>query len=440
MDSSNVEKVVAKEIELHQQLKNLDCIGFDMDMTIVRYHNVELQLLVNQCMSKTLAPKFPHLANDKLELEICHRGIILDLDTGYILKLGSNKRVLKAFFGSQAVDKKTILETYESQPIPENRPLHSFNGSSTSRFFALISYFDIPAASLWVHHIDHLVKQGVTVTRPLMLEFLQALIDTFNIHFTDFYKGEYYEEFRKNPGKFVIKATEKCKNWLRELKNNGTKVLLITNSKSEYTDLLMKYCYGEDFQDLFDLVVADAKKPDFFKKDRPFYDLESYFPKVVNQIQVDEVVFNKKTVYNHGNVKTLMDQVRKSKGKSETDLISFCYVGDHLIGDVSVPKQFSKWMTIAIVEEIEDPNEIVVLKKKTNYKDGNRYEWGSFFHFHEHDSQQVPIETYWSSIVRENADIMLGSVETLAEYFHQDKFDKQSLQPCAVIYQNDSDF
>eukprot|EP01133_Synstelium_polycarpum_P013907 gene13907-16407_t len=443
--SNDVTSSVTKQsIELHQQLRHLDCIGFDMDMTIVRYKNDALLVHIYDCLQGFLAQEFAHLGEAKLDHEICHRGIVIDVETGNILKLNYKKRVIKAYLGKLEVSKQTIEETYHSAAIPEENPLHSFTGMSNSRFFSLHSFFELPVASLWASHVQHLISVASVATfdKSELTKFLKTLIGGFRENFNNFTQGKYYQAFREDPGRFVYQATEKCINWLKQMKKDGVKVLLITNSRSQYTHLLMTYCYGENFQELFDLVLTDAKKPEFFKLsyDKPFSDLQTYFPKeYTKEMFVDHVEFNTPTVYHEGNVQTLINSVRKSLGKGDNDEISFCYVGDHLIGDVQMPKQSLKWMTIAIVEEIEDPNEIIVLKKQSTgvKSSGSTYEWGSFFHSDGHTGDSHTAEstdTFWANIVRENSDIAIASVEGLVDYFNQSAFDHESLKPCAIAY------
>ncbi|EFA86803.1 putative 5'-nucleotidase [Heterostelium album PN500] len=411
MDSIET-NVVNREIELHQQLKHLDCIGFDMDMTITKF-----------------------------DIDQVHRGVIVDTVTGYMLKLDSQKHVLKAFLGDLQISKEKINDIYHADVIPENRPLAQFSGSNNGRFFVLNSFFELPLTPLWIGHINHLVAEsgvpdGTGYDHGELMRFLKEAVVSFNHSFGDFYNSRYFREIREDPGKFVHRATDACIAWLKDLKSRGCRVCLITNSKSEYTHLLMTYAYGPDFQSIFDIIIADAKKPEFFRKPAKFYDLGgNYFPKeLTEEMLVDAVEFNTPTVYHNGSVQTLIEAVRRHSNKEN---ISFCYVGDHLIGDVSAPKQHCKWMTIAIVEEIEDEEEIVVLQKKTAGFEskgiGKNYEWGSFFCFNDHNAG-ISSETFWSYVIRHNADIALSSVETLAKYFNDDKFDKQSLKPCSIVY------
>ncbi|GAM17939.1 hypothetical protein SAMD00019534_011140 [Acytostelium subglobosum LB1] len=452
-NTSSIESIaVKKEIELHHQLHGIDCIGFDMDMTLVRYKNDALCRLIFDNLLTTLIPNHPHLKSCPLNMDLCHRGTIIDIHNGYILKLDSKKRVLRAYFGDEVVSKTQIDNEYHKATIEgTDLPLENFTGNSSSRYLVLSSFFELPLGPIWLCHINHLKQletlapgqEYVSLKKNDIQSFIKSIIASMDYSFNDYWNSEYHATIRANPGNFVYKATEEFKSWLRRMRERGVRVLLITNSKSEYAHMLMTYSYGENFQELFDLVITDARKPTYFSPNNtsPTYDLKNFFPKEINESMKHNglLEFNTNTVYHQGNVNDLIASIRASKNKED---ISFCYVGDHLIYDVTSPKQHLKWMTIAIVEEIEDPDEIVILKRSSPpfqsksgavTTTGKQYEWGSFFSFHDH-AVGATTETFWSYVIRYNADIAVPSVETLAKYFDDSAFDKDSLLPCSIIY------
>ena len=53
---------------------------------------------------------------------------------------------------------------------------------------------------------------------------------------------------------------------------------MATNSHLEYTDLLLKTVFGDDWRELFDVVICDARKPLFQRSDNPFFELDSAKP------------------------------------------------------------------------------------------------------------------------------------------------------------------
>jgi len=57
----------------------------------------------------------------------------------------------------------------------------------------------------------------------------------------------------------------------KQLRKQGKFIFLATNSHWEYMELIMKTTLGEDWRSCFDMVIANALKPVFFKEEQPFY-------------------------------------------------------------------------------------------------------------------------------------------------------------------------
>ncbi|KYQ89996.1 putative 5'-nucleotidase [Tieghemostelium lacteum] len=443
MDSKNPNTAVIGEC-----LRDLDLISFDMDMTLVQYNYPNLSQLIFNCLKEHLVTVFPFLESATLDMDFCKRGLVVDLDTGYFLKLDSKKRVLKAYDGSDPVPQSTVDKLYHGGSIDSSEgPLHHFNGNHSQRFFTMITHFEIPAGSILQNFAIHLHKEArlrnESIDRSQFKILTYHIVKAYDKHFDNFYDSLYYNKFREDPSLYVYKASPKCIQWLKDLKQQGTKVLLVTNSKSEYADILMTFSYGENYQQLFDIIITDAKKPEFFRSNQPFYDLQTYYPKNQEDIEHlkvgNDIKFNSDAVYKGGNVKAIIEKVEKEILEKEGGVqreIRFCYVGDNLMGDIVAPKQYVKWMTIAIIDEVDDPQEMVYLKQQHNQISSvvNHSKWGNFFYFYLETTLTV-VHTFWSTVISENADIVLSSIDTLVEYYHQDNYDIQSpLKPCAVLY------
>ncbi|KAF2072283.1 hypothetical protein CYY_006390 [Polysphondylium violaceum] len=447
---ASTNEIVQIEIQRHKQLQNVDVIAFDMDMTLVRYNNPNVIQSVYNCMIDILQPKFPFLQNKPIDMSFCQRGLVIDITNGYVLKLDNQKRVVKAYFGNSIVPKETIDKVYHD----DTQPLASFTGDMGTRFFSLVSFFESSSSLIFRDFSQHLIDESKKTGQPIdnneFKKMIKVMLEAYNIHFSDFHKGLYYSEFEKNPGKFIYKAPKEVLSFLLDLKSRGVKTILATNSISEYTECVMNYSFGENYHQYFDLVIVQAQKPDFFHGDKPFYYLENHNVKATPDLITSKIQFNTTAMYKGGNVKCLLENLAPLLPKPEEPL-SFCYVGDNLIGDVVAPKKIN-WLTIAIIEEIADPDEVIILKKRQQQKvlvnnGGNSdeentpistntassYEWGSFFHVHD-DHSSLSIDSFWAHLIKNNADIVVPSVFTLAEYFYSDKFDHETLSPCAVVY------
>jgi FMN phosphatase YigB (HAD superfamily) len=56
---------------------------------------------------------------------------------------------------------------------------------------------------------------------------------------------------------------EKTVEILKTLRTKGKKVFILTNSTFYWTDIVLSYSLGKSWQDLFDLILVEARKPLF---------------------------------------------------------------------------------------------------------------------------------------------------------------------------------
>lgn len=215
--------------------------------------------------------------------------------------------------------------------------------------------------------------------------------------------------------------------------------MLITNSSAGCTSLLMNYCYGEKFHELFDAVVVQAIKPGFFTNQSPFIEYDTYHvspdvsPKIVHDLQLHR---NPLPVFARGNANHLVDSIERAyvasqKGNlavesSDGGKLRFCFVGDHMIADVVTPKTALKWTTVAVVEELDH-----LYHSQTATEKGQH--WGSFFYHDKNENEKF--HTYFAKLLRESADFCCISVDDLVKV-EDHHLDKKSLYPCIVVLPN----
>ncbi len=58
------------------------------------------------------------------------------------------------------------------------------------------------------------------------------------------------------------------------LRENGKFLYVITGSHVDFASHVASYAIGEDWKDLFDIVIFFARKPSFFVEKRPFWRLD----------------------------------------------------------------------------------------------------------------------------------------------------------------------
>jgi len=426
-------------------LHDVHCIGFDMDHTIVRYNLPNLYSMVYDCLVKYLVENENF---DKALLEVPIRpeytakGLIIDRKLGNIIKVDENKCVVKATHGLITLTNEEVKKHYP-QPIAE------YNGHHTQRYVSAVSYFEVPLCPLFLQIVAMEDSKNANANYSAIID---ALVKALNANFGFWNEGRFFQEVIDNTHKYIYKATPQVIEWLKSLKSRGVMLFLITNSFAEYTHLLMTYCYGEDFHELFDAVVVQATKPAFFTHKEPFLESATYFPVVPSSMAPStalksvvsiELGQTPMPIYVKGNVLSLIEAVDKARqaingnleGKTVEKKTRFCYVGDNMIGDVMAPKAELKWITVAIVEELDHfYHNAPFNSEDAKYgKSHHLHHWGSFF-FHTGPKTEK-FHTFWAKMIRDWADFCCFSVDDLAAItFNSNNIliDTESLRPCTV--------
>jgi hypothetical protein len=97
------------------------------------------------------------------------------------------------------------------------------------------------------------------------------------------------------------------------------------------------------WQQLFDVVVVSARKPDFFSFNAPVFEVASDD----GLLRPSRAIASSNTVYFGGSAK----QVEQYLGLSGDQIV---YFGDHMSGDVEASKSVLRWRTGLILSELED--------------------------------------------------------------------------------------
>ena len=61
-----------------------------------------------------------------------------------------------------------------------------------------------------------------------------------------------------------MKRRPEFRDWLKMLRENGKFLYVITGSHVDFASHVASYALGEDWMDLFDIVIFFARKPSFF--------------------------------------------------------------------------------------------------------------------------------------------------------------------------------
>lgn len=142
----------------------------------------------------------------------------------------------------------------------------------------MLTYFDAVKIPIVAHCID-LLDQGIIKNKSnlqLQNDLLASIIRQY-AHYNEHEVfriekfGGFFPEVIKDPKKFIFYQPELRKS-LTELKEKGVRLFLATNSHIEYMNLIMEQTLGEDWKSLFDLNLANCRKPLFFiNQENSFY-------------------------------------------------------------------------------------------------------------------------------------------------------------------------
>lgn len=409
---------------LASPLEGVNCIGFDMDHTLVRYNIPMFYKLVLKCFVNYLVSEEnwdPEILKFEVKAEYAAKGLVIDLEKGNVLNLDSNRNVLKATHGLRTLTAQEVQNLYPD-------PVEHFDGVPPDRFFTATSYFEAAPCALYLH----LVAMQDQEKGPAedYWDLSMTLLAGYS-HFMGTCKdqGSYWPEIKANTSKYIRKPSKELLDGLQHLKDCGVKLFLITNSSPDYTDTVMRYAYGDRFHDLFDVVIVNAKKPYFFNSELPFQEYGTYLA-TEGSVLEDGLNLELKPmpVIGGGNANDLVESVTKllnmeSVGKV-LDKIKCCFVGDNILTDVVAPKSVN-WTTVAIVEELDH---------LYNNTDSYNKIWGSFFSNKTNNGDNK--QTLWSNLIRHNADFCCESVDDLlgirfspAAPVHVDEI---ALSPCIV--------
>ncbi|XP_038626097.1 5'-nucleotidase domain-containing protein 1 [Tachyglossus aculeatus] len=406
-----------------------DVVGYDLDHTLARYRLARSAPLIYNSFAHYLVTEKGYdkelLTPSPEGWDFCCKGLVLDLEDGNFLKLADDGTILRASHGTK------MMTSEELQDVYEKRKWKHFKSDSemacrSAQYYFYDNYFDLPGSLLCAKLVDCLTRNGVQKPFEFWKDIVAGIQHNYKMSAFKENCGMYFPEVKKDPGKFLQKCPASVTRWLRQLKNSGKVLLLITNSHSDYCRLLGEYVLGSDFTDLFDIVITNALKPGFFSQipnQRPFRTLE-------NDEEGESLPsLEKPGWYSQGNASQLYELLKKMTGKPEPKVV---YFGDSMHSDIFPARHYSKWETVLILEElgmgdgvVSGQGEVEPREKKGKYEGqqakplSSRSElWGSFFvdAISGTENTEESLEFTWAcKRIQTYSTIAIPSVEAIAD-------------------------
>jgi 5'-nucleotidase len=261
-------------------------------------------------------------------------GLAFDLDLGNLVKATRFGYVIRAQHGTKTLPFEALRDAYSGDFVELADPRWEF----------MNTLFSLSEANLFCQLVDLLdagLLTGVNSYRDLHRITRNALDEAHA-------QGALKAKILADPDTY-IDADPELPLALLDQHYAGRTLLLITNSNWSYTQALMAYAVDPylpapmTWRSLFDLVIVDARKPQFFNGSQPVYRVEDEERGLLAPYRG---LLERGRVYAGGDARL----VEASLGLAGADLL---YVGDHLFGDVHASKAMLRWRTGLVVRELE---------------------------------------------------------------------------------------
>ena len=321
-------------------LNSIKLIGFDMDYTLATYDVPAFEAKAYQIVQEKLIRdyKYPEeIRNLKFDKDFIIRGLVIDTETGNFLKVNRYGFVRIASHGTRFFTFEEQKELYGTQGIDLTDP----------RYYIVHTLFSLAEGNLYAQLVDFYESRKESINfRRLFNEVRKSLNDS---HQEEELKGDVI----KHPEKYLIQD-RRIVDALLKLRKFGKKLALITNSDYGYSRRVMEYCFEPfldcKWQEVFDLIIVAANKPDFFLR-------RSHFLRVNPDTGLLSNFYGKiewNGIYQGGNAAI----IEKHLDVSPQEIL---YLGDHILGDVVTLKETIGWRTGLVVQELAE--EVPVLEK-----------------------------------------------------------------------------
>ena len=314
-------------------LRAIQAIGYDMDYTLIHYREEEWELRAYEHLRRSFLARGWPVEQLEFDPEIMERGLVLNIELGDILEANRFGYVKQAFHGTRLLDLQGQRRTYARTVVD----------LAEERFVFLNTLFSLSEGCMYAQLVDLLDDHRIPVVMGYRELYFEVKRSLDGAHM----EGQLKAEILAEPDRYVELDADTALALLDQ-RHAGKKLLLVTNSEWGYTAPMMAFAFdrflpdGMTWRQLFDIVIVGARKPDFFSRRSPLFEVveENGLLRPVNGGPREG------RVYFGGNAMLVEEQL----GLSGDQLL---YVGDHVFGDVHVTKSVLRWRTALIVRELE---------------------------------------------------------------------------------------
>ncbi|XP_075456716.1 5'-nucleotidase domain-containing protein 3 isoform X1 [Ascaphus truei] len=328
-------------------LADIEIYGFDYDYTLAFYSkdlhtlifNTARDLLINEHRYPTELRKYeydPNFAIRGLHYDV-HKALLMKIDAFHYIQLGTVYR------GLSVVPDSEVIAMYEGSHVPLEQMSDYYGKSSEGNMLKqFMDIFSLPEMTLLSCVNEYFLKNNIDYEPVHLYKDVKDAIRDVHV------KGLLYRAVEADIERYICYG-EKTQAVLAKLANHGKKMFLITNSPSSFVNKGMNFIVGKDWRDLFDVVIVQADKPNFFNdKRRPFRKINERGVLLWDKIHQLE----KGQIYKQGNLFEFL----KLTGWRGSKVL---YFGDHIYSDLADLTLKHGWRTGAIIPELKSELKIM---------------------------------------------------------------------------------
>ncbi|KRX01197.1 HAD-like domain [Pseudocohnilembus persalinus] len=412
-----------KEIVKHD-INYYHALGFDADHCILRYNLVTCNQILYQGFFesilaeqefKNLQKQYPTVDQHDYFMKISEKELafsmnytILDRENYTSLKIVEGKKIVKGYKGLQELNISELKEIYGNDlTIKDYDPLEA---KYHKRYFLGQTFLDVVFILCFAKLFEYFKKIGEIKNYGgyQIWDIIKKAVNQNYAHYNDdeVFKisdfGTVFPKLVENAEKLIFKQ-HKLKEIFQTIKKRDNKFLFIaTNSHYEFVNMNLTLALGDDWSDLFDLVIVQSQKPAIFQdseKTGYLLDLNEKNFQRKQPIEDRDLEFVNGQLPNKFFVKGNYKMIEKIienyhnynlQNKSKTDCQEkIAFFGDNYPGDCQAPEQIpdQSWDAFFICPEIlEENQELRSQIPDPEFIYNYQQWWGSYFY---HDSEEI---------------------------------------------------
>ncbi|HYR68249.1 MAG TPA: HAD-IG family 5'-nucleotidase [Candidatus Dormibacteraeota bacterium] len=311
------------------RMTKIRAIGFDLDHTLAHYDPDAVETLAFDLTKQKLVENkgYPReILAFPYDPPWVIRGLVVDKKRGNLLKMDYFNFVSRAYHGLTQLRSDERKRAYRSDRI---RLGHE-------NYVSVDTLFHLPEVYLYLCLVDFLEKRdrSTTLDYEKVYQDVREMID--EAHRDGTLKSVITGDLDR-----YIRFDPEARITLEEFRRAGKKLFLLTNSEWEYTDKLLRHILQRGkgapghWTELFNLVIVEAGKPDFFGS--------AEAPEPVPGLKGQKL----SATIGHGGGSAYLQRALGASGEH------ILYFGDHTYGDILQSKRVAGWRTAMIVPELD---------------------------------------------------------------------------------------